>query len=119
METSKLVNRVNRGVKFLNQKRPGWHKEVKLTELDLYHPLHCLMGQLYGNFFNAMHQFGMANESWGGVDRVDAMTKGAKYGFSFSERELRSFRGDIGEAKAHKELTKVWKEAIHKLRKVS
>lgn len=39
---------VAKGAKLLDQLLPGWHKQVKLSKLDMENGSLCMMGQLFG-----------------------------------------------------------------------
>jgi hypothetical protein len=38
---------------FLDKFRPGWHNEVDADSLDMSNPGKCILGQLYGNYWDA------------------------------------------------------------------
>lgn len=41
-----------RGARFLDERRPGWEREIDLSVLDLQSCHDCIIGQLYGNFMD-------------------------------------------------------------------
>ncbi len=121
-----MESRVQKGVKLLNKKCPGWYKKIKLNKLDLYEEkAHegngdkaCILGQLYGNFWTATEGLGIrhpTSDPYNGP--LDA---GAPYGLSFTCKVLDKFmKIDSSEklVKDHyKALTNVWKDAIKTLR---
>lgn len=42
-----LHPRVWRGAQLLDQRRPGWHRQVNLVMLDMSSPYWCVLGQVY------------------------------------------------------------------------
>lgn len=44
---------VPRGVAWLDENRPGWVNEIDLARLDMKLSTDCILGQLYGRFWNA------------------------------------------------------------------
>lgn len=40
---------VTKGATLLDKILPGWHKKVKLSELEMSSGFHCMMGQLFGH----------------------------------------------------------------------
>lgn len=42
-----LRQRVRAGARLLDDKRPGWFKKVKMTELDMSSGRSCILGQAY------------------------------------------------------------------------
>ena len=41
-----------RGAEFLDEKDPKWAQKVNLTTLDLGSQFFCVLGQLYGDFYD-------------------------------------------------------------------
>jgi len=52
----KTVESVTRGISLLDADRPGWENEIDLETLDITDGLVCILGQLYGDFFNGLCQ---------------------------------------------------------------
>ena len=42
-----LQERINLGIKFLDDVKPGWAGEIDTDELDMENPHACVLGQLY------------------------------------------------------------------------
>lgn len=42
------------GVAWLDDQRPGWRDEVDTERLDMRLPHDCIVGQLYGNYWQAV-----------------------------------------------------------------
>lgn len=45
-----LEARVRRGIKFLNEKHPGWHRRVDTNILDIADGGFCVLGQSLGTY---------------------------------------------------------------------
>lgn len=45
--------RVGRGTKWLDENRPGWAAMVSADKLDLSSPENCVLGQVYGLYYEA------------------------------------------------------------------
>ncbi|MCA9364669.1 MAG: hypothetical protein KC736_02140 [Candidatus Moranbacteria bacterium] len=45
---------VRKGVAFLDASFPGWCWIVNTEKLDAFHPRWCVLGQLYGDFYEAV-----------------------------------------------------------------
>lgn len=82
-----VQERVQRGMKLLDEKRPGWWKEIDLGKLCIISCNWCVLGQLYGYFER-------------GLDKLDLWGYSRIKGFSFSD-----------EADGH-DLTEEWAEQI-------
>lgn len=46
-----LAERVARGAKLLDEKRPGWAAEIATDKLAMESCDRCILGQLYGHYF--------------------------------------------------------------------
>lgn len=66
--------RVARGIRLLDQVRPGWHNEISWVDLVMEWPEDCILGQLYGGFY-------------GGMSRLKLHGKADLYGFDLSQAE--------------------------------
>lgn len=47
---NELLERVERGARFMDIFQPDWYVRVDTDYLDLSHPRECVLGQLYGSF---------------------------------------------------------------------
>lgn len=92
-----LTNRVDAGIAFLNVAKPGWEKKIDLDEFDLQNPWTCVLGEVYGNYFDGREKIGM--------DEND--TAPTYLGFCLGK----------GRKKQYSLLTKIWKEKVENLRK--
>lgn len=52
-----LAECVVRGARFLDTKCPGWEKQVNVCDLDMRDDRMCVLGQVYGEAFIAIHSF--------------------------------------------------------------
>lgn len=71
---------VARGIKWLNSQIPDWRKRIDVDVLDLKAPCRCVLGQLDGDFYQAMWERRLS--------RKRGITLGFSAGESFSYREL-------------------------------
>jgi hypothetical protein len=53
-----LQARVKRGAALLDEKRPGWAKEIALDRLAMRSCTQCILGQLWGSYFGGYEQLG-------------------------------------------------------------
>lgn len=58
-----LATRVDVGAAHLDTLLPGWRGSIELESLDMRHESCCILGQLYGDFCEALRRF-----SWSGAD---------------------------------------------------
>jgi len=49
------AERVARGAAWLDEHRPGWVDRIDLSTLSMGDRCHCVLGQLDGNYFDAVH----------------------------------------------------------------
>lgn len=54
MSQEKFAERVERGAKFLDGVKPGWFDEIDTDRLSMRWTKSCVLGQLYGTFFDAV-----------------------------------------------------------------
>jgi len=50
----KYTSAVEKGIEFLNENVPDWRKAIKLESLDLRDCKACILGQLYGDYFDTL-----------------------------------------------------------------
>lgn len=62
-----MAKKVKAGAELLDERRPGWAKEINLATLNLEECDECIQGQLYGEFQNAaaLQQLGVADIAHG------------------------------------------------------
>jgi hypothetical protein len=117
-----MVSRVQKGIKFLNKTNPGWHKKVKLKNLDMFDDANCILGQLYGGlpFYEAIEKVGIRQSEVSLSYHNAALDAGSPYGFSFTYVFMGKLeKKDPTDKLAKdlfKQLTEVWKTEIRKLR---
>ncbi len=51
---NKYTLAVERGIEFLNENVPDWYKVIELESLDLLDGKACILGQLYGDYYDAL-----------------------------------------------------------------
>lgn len=53
---------VERGAKLLDEKHPGWAAKIDTSILNIRFSDRCILGQLYGWFYQALDSFGILFE---------------------------------------------------------
>lgn len=53
--------RVSAGAKWLDEHHPGWVDKIDLESLDLNDCAECVLGQLFGDFHEAVERFDMVD----------------------------------------------------------
>jgi hypothetical protein len=51
-----------KGAEYLDKKLPGWNKLIDCQQLDIWSHLHCVLGQLYGNYRQGKDGLGMSHQ---------------------------------------------------------
>ena len=54
-----MTSAVERGALFLDEKRPGWWKEIDVDRLNMGNPVSCVLGQLCGSYGDGLYQLGI------------------------------------------------------------
>jgi hypothetical protein len=109
---STIDERVAAGIALLDERTPGWRKKVDLDMLNLADGRWCIVGQVYGEFWENQHR-PFKNQRRMGLDddraaREKLEAKLEAHGFFISWR-----RQPYGWQK-YAGLTKAWKRAIRK-----
>lgn len=90
-----VYQRVQNGIKWLNENKPGWDNKIDLDNLDLCCGERCIIGQLYGEFcHNCPSEL-----------KLDNYKLSDEYGFSNLGN---TYYGDL----LDNELTKEWNKQI-------
>ena len=89
MTNKNISNRVKAGIAFLNVVEPDWLKRIDLEKLDLSNSKTCILGEVYGNYYD-------------GRDKLDLNEEIAEK-LGFAEEENRP---------NYKSLTAAWKETL-------
>lgn len=100
--------KIKRGVELLNEKSPGWHSKIDLDRLDMADRDDCVLGQLFGDYFDGLEAIGVRPDrdvSFGFNFKVPPLppTMGVKSWQSVIERSV-------------DRLNKCWKQEITNLR---
>ena len=94
--------RVRRGIRLLEYYYgKDWYKDISLKNLDMGEECHCILGQLYGNYFDGSFQKG-------DEVAVDFCDLSPRFGFDISH--------DWPIVDSYNKLTKAWKKEIKKRR---
>lgn len=86
-----INERVERGVIWLDKVCPDWRDKVDLDKLDINHADHCILGQLFGDFYEVE----FFQDRYGHID----WDKAYQYGFNVMGYQ-------------HEELENSWKSLI-------
>lgn len=89
-----MHKQVKRGVDFLDEHRPGWHRKIQLDSLNMKSKRECILGQVFGDFGEGKEELGIK--------------VGAEYGFALPVGQ--SF---YNHHLPWKELQSYWVEAIN------
>jgi hypothetical protein len=95
-----ITERVARGAALLDEKEPGWDKQIDLDRLYVGSPCDCVLGQLH-------HRF------WKGVDRLSLEGRTQEHGFMWHARD------DSGRDVEVDALDAAWRELIESRRAAS
>lgn len=87
-----LQSRVRRGAKWLDKHYPGWEELVNPDKIDLGSPTMCVLGQIYGRFYDGLISLRIMNQyvqhGYAGKDEI-GLTESWK-------REIRTRRKRVG-----------------------
>ena len=95
-----VYDRVNMGIVYLDNHRPGWLDKINVETLDMNYSLCCVLGQIDGDFNNS-------NIVWN-LTRKEVATLGLRP--KSQKPNSSDFKGECAC------LTKVWKQAITSLK---
>jgi hypothetical protein len=95
------VERVARGVAWLDANKPGWVHRINVDDLDLRSCRYCVLGQVYGYFFGAPF-FGELGD---GDGHLFARSIGV-YADTAGSGDGQALTAEINE------LTELWKRAV-------
>ena len=85
---------VTEGASLLDQYRPGWERLLDLSILDLSDEYKCVLGQLYGEYWNGCHA-------------VPVLDNAAEFGFDIPEPSGRCVK-PISSAEWYHQLDQAW-----------
>lgn len=61
-------NQIARGIELLDKQHPGWREKINLDDLSIASSDRCIVGQLYGSFWNGAEQmvptYGSSRPFW-------------------------------------------------------
>lgn len=57
-----VEDRVSKGIALLDQKAPGWHRQIRLGRLDISNGFSCALGQTYLSYFEGKRILGLSNQ---------------------------------------------------------
>ena len=59
MKRKTVEDRVACGMAFLDTRMPGWHKDVRVGDLDISTSCGCVIGQLFGSYNDNVEGLGL------------------------------------------------------------
>lgn len=59
---------VRRGAKMLDRLRPGWEHEIVVERLNMNDAYDCILGQLYGYYWEGLANIGLNKGAYHGFD---------------------------------------------------
>lgn len=59
---SDQMARIVKGIEFLDANRPGWAEDISLSLLDMENPDYCTLGQVVGDYYDALEIFGLTHQ---------------------------------------------------------
>lgn len=76
---------VMRGAALLDERRPGWHREIDSRRLYVSNCQYCVLGQLYGQYIHGLNALGIT--PWQSADYGFHSSRGnsSSHGFSYGE----------------------------------
>ena len=92
-----IEKRVDRGIKWLDKKRPGWHKKIVFKNLDMGGLKTCICGQVFGNYMNvtfSTDRYGKSAVSLGFITK-DSLLDGEDHWDALGEvwkQKIREYR---------------------------
>lgn len=63
-----MQEQVAAGAKLLDEKRPGWAKEVNLNTLEMNSFRRCMLGQLYGEYYKGRDLLNIEDSAYYGFN---------------------------------------------------
>ena len=93
MTISNVYKRAAKGAELLDNLNPGWFKKIKIHELYMSNCGHCVLGQLYGSYWDGLISIELESDAYVNIE---------EYGFK------ESYRSNYG----YEELDKEWKIQI-------
>ncbi len=102
-----LEKKVERGIKWLDKVKPGWHKKINLEVLNLNNSSVCVCGQVFGDFWKSIYE--NEHASW----RKGEAIKGDKAAMTLKQSISRGFYTKNDD---YTLLTSIWFMKISKLK---
>ena len=86
-----IAGAVKKGIARLSRKRSTWFKTIDIETLDMDSPRRCILGQVFGNYFDGCRELGIEDKSdvqYGFICRLPQPW----YAHSLVKRRLASLR---------------------------
>ena len=88
-----INERVAKGAAILDAKKPGWERQIDIASLQLADSCHCVLGQLYGHYFDGLDAIKLLHDP-----ALIPGTSGAGAGFNTYPHEGMTVFADLDEA---------------------
>ncbi len=100
MNRHELAQRVGAGARYLDQRLPGWPRQIDLDKLQISAARSCVLGQIYGDYGSGVEELCLGGR------------KAVELGFFTRESD------HAGEAacREYSELTELWREEVARRR---
>lgn len=60
-----MIDNVHRGIELLDQQVPDWRERIDWDRLRMGHGCACVLGQLYGSYFNGIEWLQITGQDYG------------------------------------------------------
>lgn len=100
----KLEQYVQRGERWLDKQDPLWFQKIDLAILDMGDGLDCIIGQLFGNYSDAVLQ--------GQITATQAVRGGFAVQFRHPRTDIARMRAGLRRQIALHQLTALWEQRI-------
>ncbi len=105
-----VARRAARGAEFMDQIRHGWFNEIRLDDLDISSGKHCIMTQIYGDYWRGLRKIGILEQSSFFIPIRYGFDPGFGIGMFFSGRLTRAWRREIERRRVESFCTDAWRE---------
>jgi hypothetical protein len=84
---NRFTENVRKGMALLDEKRPGWFEETGVGYLDMRNCQQCMLGQLFGHFYDALSELFQWTTQWEQADNQDKteFDRAVEHGFAVDD----------------------------------
>lgn len=104
-----LLAAIDNSIKLLNKKKPGWMKQIIVSQIDMSNVHNCILGQLYPNYHQGKTRLEL---EYGHTTKVNVFTSNPAKALAFNLSDVCTDK-----QQTFITLTKAWQYKIRKLRK--